>query len=364
MTVVLFIVILGILVFVHELGHFAVARWFKVAVEEFGFGFPPRIFGFKRGSTIYSINWIPFGGFVRLQGEQEDGEKRADSFVQAPFRKQFAILAAGVFMNGLLAWILLSVTFMVGVSADANSTPINDHIRTSTPRVEALVTESSPAASAGLRTGDVIVAINGQSLSSTEQLIALAQAENYPALRLDILRQRTAQTITVQPRAADQSPRYGLGIQAVVTVSYPWYLAPWYGLQSGFEMTNQTLIGFGTLLKDLVTTAKVSSDVTGPVGIAVLTGQVAQYGFIATLQFMAILSISLAVVNFLPLPALDGGRALFVFLGRLRGRPVNPRIEATIHAAGFYTLLLLILLLSIRDISKFRIVDQLKGLFQ
>lgn len=364
MTVLLFILILGVLVFVHELGHFAVARWSGVAVEEFGFGFPPRIVGLKRGSTTYSINWVPFGGFVRLQGEQDDGEKRPDSFVQAPFRKQFAILIAGVFMNALLAWALLSATFAVGVSADPAAVPQNRHLQLSASRVEAIVTDGSPAALAGLTTGDVVNGVNGQPLTTTDQIISLAQAENFPVLQLTVMHKGQSRTVSVTPRPSGASPRYGLGIQQVVTIRYPWYIAPWYGLQSAGDMTKETIIGFGRLIRDLVTTAKVSSDITGPVGIAVLTGQVAQYGFIATLQFMAILSISLAVVNVLPLPALDGGRALFVFLGRVRGRPVNPRIEGTIHAVGFYTLLLLIVLLSIRDVSKFQIIDQLKSLFQ
>ncbi len=364
MAVLLFILILGILVFVHELGHFAVARWSGVAVEEFGFGFPPRILGFKRGPTTYSINWIPFGGFVRLQGEQEDGAQRPDSFVQAPFRKQFAILIAGVAMNGLLAWVLLSITLMAGVSADPAAVPHNAHLRTSAIRVEALVSDGSPAAAAGLATGDAVIAVNGQLLASTDQIISLAQANQYPTLKLEIRHKKTRRSISIVPRPSGQTPRYGLGIQQVVTIRYPWYVAPWYGLQTGLNMTGQTIAGFGRLVRDLVTTAKVSSDVTGPVGIAVLTGQIVQYGFIATLQFMAILSISLAVVNFLPLPALDGGRALFVFIGRVRGRPVDPRIEGTIHTIGFYGLLLLILLLSIRDVSKFRLLDQVKALFQ
>lgn len=364
MTIFLFILILGILVFVHELGHFAVARWSGVAVEEFGFGFPPRIIGVKRGTTTYSLNWIPFGGFVKLQGEQEDGAHRADSFVQAPFRKQFAILIAGVFMNALLAWVLLSVTFMAGVGADLASVPQNKHIAISTTRVEALVTDGSPSAKAGLKTGDIVTTVNDQPLSSTDQIISLAQSEDYPVLRLKVQRKNEIKDIQITPQSVDSGPRYGLGIQQVVTVRYPWYIAPWYGLQAGFDMTRQTFIGFGALLRDLLTTAKVSSDVTGPVGIAVLTGQVAQYGFIATLQFMAVLSISLAVVNFLPLPALDGGRALFVFLGHVRGKPVDPRIEGIIHTIGFYTLLILILLLSVRDVSKFGLVDQVKGLFQ
>ncbi len=364
MTLLLFILILGVLVFIHELGHFTVARWLGVAVEEFGLGFPPRMVGITKGPTTYSLNWIPFGGFVRLQGEQEDGAQRPNSFSQAPFRKQFAILIAGVFMNAILAWVLLSITFVAGVSADPTALPKNSFIRVSQVRVEALVTAGSPSATAGLANGDIILTVNGQTIESTEKLINLAQANDYPVLNLSVQHQRKKVDIQITPRPAGQTPRYGLGIQQLVTVRYPWYIAPWYGLTTGADMVKQTFIGFGRLVKDIVTTAKVSSDITGPVGIAILTGQVAQYGVIAVLQFMAILSISLAVVNFLPLPALDGGRALFVFLARVRGRPVNPRIEGIIHAVGFYVLLLLILLISIRDISKFQLFSKLKDLFQ
>lgn len=363
MTILLFVLILGILVFVHELGHFAVARWSGVAVEEFGFGFPPRIFGVKRGATTYTINWIPFGGFVRLQGEQEDQAQRADSFVRAPFRKQFAILAAGVVMNAVLAWLLLTITFVAGVTTDPTTIPVNNAARTTPVRVEAIVSDAAPASAAGLATGDRILSVNGQQLLSTDDLIAYAKNANYPVLIFDVLHQNTRRTITVTPRPEQESPRYGLGLQAVTTLSYPWYVAPWYGAQAAATMTQQTIAGFGTLLRDILTTAKVSSDVTGPVGIAVLTGQVAQYGVIATLQFMAVLSVSLAVVNFLPLPALDGGRALFVIIGKLRKKPVDAQVEGIIHTIGFYTLLALIVVLSVRDISRYHILDQVKGLF-
>lgn len=364
MAVLFFIIILGLLVFVHELGHFIVARMSGVAVEEFGFGFPPRIFGKKKGPTTYSINWIPFGGFVRLQGDQGDKALLPDSFSQARISRQLAIMVAGVTMNVLLAWLLLSVTLMVGVQSDATTIPSNRFVRSSIPQIEAVVNESTAAAAAGLANGDVVKTINGQSLTTTDQVIAFTKGNNYPPLTIEIQRAAEIKTIIIAPRTADGRTLYGFGLQSLATVSYPWYIAPWYGLTTTVDMIGQTFSGFGKLLLELVTTAKVSTDVTGPVGIAVLTGQVVQYGFIATLQFMAILSVSLAVVNILPLPALDGGRALFVIIGKLRGRPVSTQIEGTIHTIGFYLLLLIILLISIRDISKFKLLEQVRSLFQ
>lgn len=363
MAVLIFIFILGILVFVHEFGHFMVARWSGVAVEEFGFGFPPRMIGIQRGPTTYSINWIPFGGFVRLQGEQSDKEKRADSFVQARFSRQLAIMVAGVFMNALLAWVLLTATLLVGVKIDASNIPTNKYVQDGLPRIEAIVNESTAAAAAGLHNGDVVFSINGQALTTTDQVIAFTKDNNYPPITIEVQRRTEKKTITITPQTEDNKTRYGFGLQKLAIIRYPWYIAPWFGLTTTVDMIGQTFAGFGKLFHDLATTAKVSSDVTGPVGIAVLTGQVVQYGFIATLQFMAILSISLAVVNILPLPALDGGRAFFVIVGRLRGRAVDTRIEGTIHTIGFYLLLLIILLISIRDITKFKLLEQFQSLF-
>lgn len=364
MAILYFFLILGILVFVHELGHFVMALRSGVAVEEFGFGFPPRLVGWKRGPTIYSLNWIPFGGFVRLQGEQHDQAGRPDSFIQAPFRRQFAILSAGVLMNLILAWLLITVTLIAGVNTDATTIPANHFVRRSPVRVEALVSDGTVAAQAGLRTGDQVLTINGQPLHSTDEVINLAATNHYPKFSLAVQRGQNLTTIDITPQASADHPRYGFGIQAVTTIHYPWYAAPWFGLGTTAQLIQETLAGLGRLIRDLVVTARVSPDVTGPVGIAVLTGQVVQYGFIATLQFMSVLSISLAVVNFLPLPALDGGRAVFTFIARLRGRPLNTRVEGTIHLIGFYALLLAIVLLSIRDVHRFQLIEQLKNLFR
>lgn len=364
MAILLFIVILGVLVFVHEAGHFLVARWSGVAVEEFGFGFPPRLIGIKRGPTMYSLNWIPFGGFVRLQGEQQDTTGRSDSFVSAPYPKQAAIMVAGVFMNAILAWVLISTTLWLGTSVDASQIPKNSHIRVSNTRTEATVSAESAAAKAGLQTYDHIISVQGQSVRTTDDIIAKVQADNYPTISVVVVRDGAPQTLTITPEAAADHPRYGFGVQTLADARYTWWSAPWYGAATSIDIGRQTVVGFWSLLKNLVIHAKVSQDLTGPVGIAVLTGQVIQYGFIATLQFMAMLSISLAVVNILPLPALDGGRLLFATIGRLRGKQVSMRLEGIIHTVGFYVLITAVILLSIRDVSRFKLLDQVRTIFQ
>lgn len=359
MPVVLFIVILSVLIFVHEFGHFYVARRFGVAVEEFGFGFPPRIWGRRRGNTIYSLNWIPFGGFVRLQGEQEDGDRRADSFVNARPSRQYAIIAAGVVMNALLAWFLITVVLTIGVPTDTTTVPHDRFVRLANVQTQTIVTSGSPTDRAGIATGDVIVAIDGQALKSTDDLIAYTQSKQYPPLTIAYDHAGTVRSATVTPEPATDHPRYGFGLETLGTMSYPWYVAPWYGLLNSGRLLAQTIQGLGQVAVGFFQTGHVSSDVTGPVGIAVLTGQVSRLGAIALLQFMAILSVSLAVINFLPLPALDGGRALFILIARLRGRPINRRIENLFHLAGFYALLLLVVLISIRDVRRFGLVERL-----
>lgn len=364
MAILLFIIILSLLVFVHEFGHFFAARKSGVVVEEFGFGFPPRLIGWRKASTVYSLNWIPFGGFVRLQGEQEGTAEQPGSFTTAPFRKQLWIMSAGVIMNAVLAWALLIITLVIGVTVDTDNTPRNRWAKLSDQRTVLVISEGGAAAAAGLKPGDVVTAIDGQAPGTTDDLIRKTAAASYPAVVLTVTRDGAPIDISVTPRPADDRPRYGFGLEAIGRLQYPWYVAPWYGLTSAVELTGQALTGFAQLFRDLLTTAKISQDLTGPVGIAVLTGQVVQYGFTATLQFMAILSVSLAVINFLPLPALDGGRAVFAVIKRVRGRAVNPRVEGTIHAVGFYLLLILIVLLSIRDVSRFGVVEQIRSVFQ
>lgn len=365
MAILFFIIIISLLVFVHEWGHFFVARRVGVAVEEFGFGFPPRLWSRRSRGTRWSINLIPFGGFVRLQGEHEDAAQRPDSFMAASAGKKLMVLSAGVLMNYLLAWLLLTGVLTAGVNSTLDNVPADRWHSFVARQTWLSIGADSPAGAAGLKTGDHLIGVNGQVFSSTQDLINYVQGHGYPPLTIDFERSGLVQHAAVSPGSPlDGRPRYGLGIETVGRLSYPWYVAPWFGFQTVVRVTSQTFVGLGQMVTALVTEGRLSADVTGPVGIAILTNQITDLGLTALIQFTAIISISLAVLNFLPVPALDGGRVLFVVIAAWLRRPINRRLEATIHAASFYALLLAIVLISIRDVKRFEVIDRLRHFFE
>jgi regulator of sigma E protease len=366
MAFLIFIVVLSILVFVHELGHFWVARRFKIGVHEFGFGFPPKLWGIRRKDVLYSINAIPFGGFVRLVGEGEGEENAPNSFLRASIPKRLAVLLAGVCMNLLLAWVLLSAVLAIGIRVDLNSPRLLKDGSISQIQTEAFISPDSSAAEAGLMAGDIVKTVNDQPLTSTAMLIEFTKKNNFPPLVLEVDRDGQAKTITVQPKLPSEpnTPVYGFGIYQTGLIQYPVWQAPVAGLRVTGIFTVETVKGLGRFLSDLITQGRVAEDVAGPIGIAVLTSEISQLGLGPLLQFMAILSISLAVMNALPLPALDGGRVLFTVIEGLRGRPVNANRERLIHSIGFITLLVLIAFISVRDVRKFEVWDRIVNLFQ
>lgn len=356
LTLIAFIIVISIVVFVHELGHFTAARRLGVAVEEFGFGYPPRLFGIKRGSTIYSINWIPFGGFVRMKGEAPDAPREPDSFMAQATGRRFVILAAGVLMNYLLSIVLFSLCYTIGLpTAVDSSVPKN---RVSNIHAEIVsVDTGSPAASAGLKAGDQITAINARAISTTDEIRNSFQSSNGIQSSVTVIRNHATTVLAVTPaRTDDGSYRIGIGIADVGTLRYPFPESILQGTMMTGNLTSQIFSSFGGLLHDLVIERKVSADLSGPVGIAVLTGQAVKLGWTYLLQFTALLSITLAVVNFFPLPALDGGRALFVIIEMIRGKPTNQRIETLVHAIGFYVLIGLVMLVSIHDVKRYDLI--------
>lgn len=365
MGILAFVIILGVLVFVHELGHFLVARWSGVTVKEFGFGFPPRIVGRQIGKTLVSINWIPFGGFVLLQGENGETHDDPGDFSRARGWKKVAILSAGVFMNALLAWVIFSATFAIGVVTDPSQVPHDSFAHVGNVSYQALVSPNSAAANAGLQDGAQVVSVNGVVYHNSDELITAIKEQNYPDLTVVSKNSSgVTSTVIVHPAPAHgNDPRYGFGIQGTATVRYSWYIAPWYGIRAVASAVGQTFAGFGQLVVGL-SRGHVSQDLTGPIGIAVLTNQVQQLGIISLLQFMGLLSISLAVLNILPLPALDGGRAFFVIWAAVTRKPVSQRTEMIVHAVGFYALILLVVVISVHDVQRFALVQRLTSLFQ
>ena len=381
-TIIIFLLVLSVLVFVHELGHFYTARKLGVRADEFGLGFPPRALGFyknkagkwrkvssktsyeeleksededkipAKGSTIYSLNWLPLGGFVKIKGENGEGENDEDSFAAKKVWKRAVILSAGVIMNVVLAWFLFSVGYMIGLPQ--STTELGRNATISEARVAIVeVMPDSPAATAGLEAGDFIVRVDGQEValeSDVQRLIKESQGEEVELL---LSNGQDERTLTVDPGESEEGDiTIGVGIIAAGTVSYPFFSSFVEGLKLTGWMLKEIFVAFGGLISNLFSGVSVGAEFAGPIGIANITGQAARMGFVYLLQFTALLSLNLAVINILPLPALDGGRILFLLIEKLKGKPVRRNIEAMAHNIGFMLLIALIIFITYKDVIK------------
>lgn len=365
-TLIIFAAVLSVLVFVHEFGHFITAKKAGVKVEEFGFGFPPRLFGVQKGDTVYSINWIPLGGFVRIKGEQGEDAKDKDSFGHQAAWRRALILAAGVIMNFAFAWALLSFGYAIGLPQIVDGLPAAARVRDAKIQVVSVLPES-PAGEAGLKAGDAIISLDGAAPQEIEDVQSYTASREGRTVSVVFARDGATMTEELQPRKLRDTGRAAIGIALVKTglVSYPWYLAPVQGMSATLSFTREILTSFGSLLRDLVTRKEVSVEFSGPVGIAVVTAQVADLGFRYLLQFTALLSVNLAIINVLPIPALDGGRLFFLVIGKIRGRAVGRRLETAAHNIGFIALMLLVLIVTYQDLVRFgdRIIKGFANLF-
>ncbi len=375
-TIIVFVAILALLIFVHEAGHFLTARRNGITCHEFGFGFPPRLIGVYRPAgtkkwktivgnkeydgekTLYSLNLIPLGGFVRIKGE--DGkDKDPDSFAVQPLWVRFKVLIAGVVMNFVLAWILISIGLVIGVPEIVSQQPSAGTVIAGPRILVNTVEESSPAKMMGIKLGDVITEICGPTtgcvhVTTTDELIRQINTHRGVEVEIHGIRGKESLTYSGELRAKD-SDKGGLGISMgeTVVVKYPWYSALWYGLLKTLSLIVAILFAFGALIWGLISGSGVSGDVAGPVGIAQMTGQMRNLGIAPLLQFAALLSINLGIINALPIPALDGGRILFLLIEKIKGRPVNQKVEGYIHGISFMILIILMLLITARDILKF-----------
>ncbi|MBI2279013.1 MAG: site-2 protease family protein [Candidatus Brennerbacteria bacterium] len=357
MTILLVIIALSLLVLIHELGHFAAAKFFGIRVDEFGFGFPPRVFSFVKGETRYSLNLLPFGGFVRIFGEDAppaaDHPDAARAFASKTIAARALGIAGGVLMNVLAGWLLLSAVFMIGAPS---------HLGISE------VVAGSPAEKAGLAAGDIIFearTILGDGVAETPllkepisieafiSLVEKAAVAETPVV-LTILRDGETLVFEATGRAAPPDGEGALGI-ALFDSGTPRtaFLESFAkGAQATVVFLKMITIGLAEFFGALVLGKGALEAVTGPVGVvAVAAGSVA-FGAAPFLNLMALISLQLAVLNILPIPALDGGRLFFLALEALKGSPVSPRAERATHAVGFALLLLLMVVVTVRDISR------------
>lgn len=354
-TILVFVLILGVLVFVHELGHFIFAKRAGVKVEEFGFGFPPRIIGKKYKDTIYSINAIPLGGFVKIFGEGGEGTEKKDSFASRSAWQRFTILAAGVLFNLIFAVLILSIYFWLG--GPTIVTEPTEYTDSSKVTFETMVWEAdkdSPADSAGIIQGDVILEINGQEVKDFS--VVQNTVKSNPNQKINLKIRRESEDKNFEITLADKNSQGFLGIKAIenyTSARYPWWKVPYIAAAETVKIIWAIIAILGLYLKNLIFKAQAPTDLAGPIGIFILTREIIKLGLQEVLRFIALLSINLAIINILPLPALDGGRILFIIIEKIRGRRVTPRIENLTHSIGFAALILLIILISWHDVIKF-----------
>ena len=334
MTIVLAIIFLAFILLAHELGHFLLAKLSKVEVEEFGFGFPPRIMAKKIGGTTYSLNWLPLGGFNKIKEE---------SFERQPASRRMLILIGGIIANVILGWVFFSLVFMIG------SKPlvmISD------------LAPNSPAALAGLQKNDEVLSVTFQkeilnTPFSSQQFIDFVGSHKGETITLKISRAGKTMDFQVTSR---KNPPAGEGSLGVVIVDAGLPAKPFgQSLVEAFKITGQviwlTFVSIYHLITQAFSKPEVLSALTGPVGAIALAGQVGKIGFSYLLQIMAFLSLGFAAFNILPFPGLDGGHLLFILIEKLKGSPVSARIRSYANAFGLSLLLLLMVFVTIKDIK-------------
>ncbi len=355
MTVFVFFLILLVLVVIHEFGHFFAAKKMKVYVEEFAFGFPPKLIAKKIGETLYSFNILPLGGFVKLYGEEYHEEKIAKkdkipasrAFINKHPWQKTVIIIGGVVMNFILGWVIISYLFTSGIPAPSGISIVQ-------------VQPNSPAKIQGLQKGDKLVYLQHNSrtikLDTTYDLIRATRTYADKEVKLTYERNGRQNTVTLEPRSNPPKNQGSIGVvinQLVETKKYPWYQAPFYGLVEAFNMTRQIALEIIRIPVQFITEQKTDVEFSGPVGIARVVGEARKIGFKAILELTALLSLNLAVINILPFPALDGGRLVFIIYEWITGKRSNANLEKYMNLGGIIILLSLSALITWYDIQRF-----------
>lgn len=367
MFILIFILLLVLLILVHEFGHFIVAKAFGIRVDEFGIFFPPRLWARKVGETEYSINWLPFGGFVKIFGENYDeGKNDPRSFVNKSRWKQAGVIVAGVAGNLLLAWAVLTIGYMAGLPTAADHQGFGS-VHNAAPTVIALLPDS-PAEKSGLMAGDVVEKVQTahevfdvSTLGTPPPGASEAQAvTNFMITRADesmvltILRDNKEMTFLAKAQEGVVPGRKALGIELddVGVLQLPPHLAVLQGAILGWDITSSTAQGLAGFFRQLVTGTANFAQVAGPIGITVFGAAAIKQGFAAAVVLVALISINLALINLIPIPGLDGGRLLVIIVEGIRGRPVSPDLINKLTLAGLALLVLLMFIVSYHDIVR------------
>jgi regulator of sigma E protease len=341
LTIVAGLIVLSVLIIAHELGHFIAAKATHNYVEEFGIGFPPRIWGKKWGETIYSINWIPFGGFNKLSGEVDPAAPRA--LAARSHAVRLLVMSGGMIMNLLLPFVLLAVAYMVPHDIVVGKIVVQE------------VAAGSPADIAGIRVGDNIVAINGHKVRNTGEISSYVLMKMGTKITLSVIRADGAgQDIKVLARWEPPEGQSNTGSvsKMIDPVTIKESLPPWQAIPTGFtECINSLVLYWNGIVGMII--GIVPFVPTGPVGIVQVAGEVAHTGVSPLLELAAFISIAIAITQLIPFPALDGARIAFIVLEwARRGKRVSPKVETIIHSIGFFILLGLMVLITYQDLAR------------
>ncbi len=335
MIIFITIVSIATLILVHELGHFLVAKFFGMQVDEFGIGFPPRIFSKQFSGTLYSINLLPLGGFVRIHGETlSEAAFDEKSFMVAKPWKRSLVIVAGVFMNFLLGWAIMSAIFFVG-------TP-------SAILIEAVL-PNSPASEVGLRQGDFV-----KDFSGAENFVEFIKNNAGKEIKLNINREGKDIEVLIIPRINTKQGEGTLGVQIADAgiASHGFFESIFEGFKASLNIMTSIFVGLYQIISTFFVSGKLAEGFVGPVGVFGIAMQSANMGLIFLLQLIGMISLNLAALNVLPFPALDGGRLLFIIIEKIKGSRLTSRFEAYANGIGFSLLIVLILGVTFRDVAR------------
>ena len=349
LTFFIFLVILLVLVLSHEVGHFFTARFFGVKVEEFGFGIPPRILNLWRDKkgTLYSLNLLPFGGFVKIFGEEGGEVSQPESFGSKSAPKRAVILASGALANIVLAFLALTLMSGLGVPQT-----VSEEESAAYPGAKITIVDvepDSPASRAGIMPGDQISGF--QKIGDVQNFIKQNKGKN---ILLSLIRGKKLLEISALSREnpPEGEGPLGIALELVRVKKTPWYLAPADGVRFTWEILKGTVLGLLNLIQSLFKKEALPIEVAGPVGIFNITSSAMNLGFGALFILIAVLSVNLALINILPFPGLDGGRVFFILIEALRGKRISPKTSALAHSLGLAILIILMILVTYNDIAK------------
>ncbi len=352
MAILIFILILLVLILSHEAGHFFSAKFFGIKVEEFGFGIPPRIAGIKKGETLYSFNLLPFGGFVKIFGEEGQEKENHRSFGSKTVFQKSVVLLSGVSANIILAFFIFSIVSFLGAPTVVSEEEIIKYPDAKITIVE--VAQNSPAHEVGIQIGDKVRSVNNIIPKTLEQLQLIIKEKSGENIEIIFERNGHAINKKVVPRINPPEKEGPLGIALSWTriEKTQWYKAPFEGIKTTWNTFLGTVYGFSSAIKNLIFGEKQSIQISGPVGIFNITKSVSATGLNMLLMLVGVLSVNLAIINVVPFPGLDGGRFLFVILEKIRKKSISPKTGAIYHGIGLAILLALLIAITIRDIYR------------